>query len=273
MKGTFKACVLVLAIALLPGGCARSLSAVEIKKEMVGATPRESLSVAYSRTYFQERFMGNSIGAQLLFGPLIGDALWHFSANYEDTTAARLESSPFERLLGDFDVTDYVLSELTQKVTSSKYITFTFTKDLDTAKEVRQFVRSDSSKTYVFENKAIKDRFSCATALKMAYGLGARAGNEQLGFVKSYRPFIRLIGIAKDFDTNAVLWRADIIVFGEKRYKGSEAKADRIDRQELVLAFKDLTSQAIRLLLRSVNGEELSEMPVLFDTARADLEF
>jgi len=273
MKATSKFLVFISTIAFLLGGCATSLQSVKMKEGIVEATPRESLSVMYSKTYFQERFMGKSIGTAIVFGPLIGAVLWHYAGDYENKTAARLESSQFEKLLGDFDVSDYFFTQLDQKIIPTKYINLTFTQDINTAQQVLQFIKCDSSKMCVIEDKTIKDRFSCVTALKMAYGLGARQGSEQIGFSKSYRPFIRLIGITKDLNTNAILWRDDIIVFGNKRYKGSDANADRIDREELVSTFKNLTSQSIALLQRSLNGEELGEMPILVDTTSADLDF
>lgn len=266
--------MLVLAATLVFSGCATSLKSVNMKKEAMGPTPQDSLSLMYCKTYFQERFMGRSIGTAIVFGPLVGAVLWHSIADYEDRTAARLESSEYEKLLGDFDVSDYFFGQLNQNLTSSRYIEFVFTEDADTSQKVLEFVKCDSPRECAIIDETIKERFSCVTALKMAYGMGARQGNEQYGFAKSYRPFIRLVGITRSLDaTNEVLWREDILVFGDKRYRGSDGRADRIDREELIITFKDLTSEAITLLLQSLNAEQLADMPILVDTTRADLQF
>ena len=254
-------------------GCVPPQPIVENIDDVIGPPPYNSLSVMYTKSFFQERFMSKSILLDFVFAPSFSQAVWDASGNYEDKTDLRLESSEFEQLLGDFDVSEHFFRQLDVRINSNDKFVFTFTDNYDTSEKLLQFIKCDYPSKCPPADKAIQARFPCTTALKVAYGLGARQGSEQFGFIKTYRPFIRLIGKTKILSLNQTIWEEDILVFGYKGYKGHKATTDEIDREELILIFKSLTSQAIDLLVRSLDGGELGEMPILVDTNRVDLTF
>ncbi len=271
---------IVLGLTLVCGGCAASLPVVKLDKAASPARPYESLAVGYSKSYFQSRFMGKSIGiitgTAVAFGPMvapIGVALWQGLGNYEERVGARTESNEYEKLLGDFDTTDFFFRQLELKLRSAQHFRFTFTKDVETAAKIVSTIKQSTA-----TEKAIADRmagrsYSSVAAFKLSYGLGLRQGSEQLGFRKYYRPFVRVVGSIRNLESNKVIWQDTIIGFSEQRYLGSEADADKIPSGELVSAMKQISTEATDLLLRSLNGDELTDLPVLVDTVNADFEF
>jgi hypothetical protein len=261
--------VIPVALSCLASCAAPSFESVALKKESLPSNPAQTLAVGFSKSFFQERFMGKSIATAIAFGPLLGGALWQEFGSYDERTGARLESGPFEELLGEFDVVSHFFERLEHRIESSTFLEFTFAKDPELAERVlRQVAAHDPA-----DRAAVAEgRHGCVTALKLSYGLGARHGGEQFGFTKSYRPFLLLIGLTKRSDTSEVLWKERVLVFGDTRYRGDAASADRIQREELVASFEALTEQAIDLLIQSLNGEPLPEMPVLVDLTAADLE-
>ncbi|MCB2171051.1 MAG: hypothetical protein KQI78_25625 [Deltaproteobacteria bacterium] len=273
MKRTIKLSVIGIIGLFSLIGCVPPQKIVANIDEVIGPPPYSSLSVMYTKSFFQERFMTKSILLDFVFAPSFSQAVWDASGNYEDATGLRLESSKFEQLLGDFDVSDHFFQELNSHIHSNNKFVFTFTEDYDTTEKLLKFIRCNYPSNCSPADSTIQAKFPCGTALKLAYGLGARQGSEQFGFIKTYRPFIRLIGVTKLFSHNQVIWEEDILVFGKKGYKGNKASADLIDRDELIVSFKYLTSQAIDLLMESLDGNELREMPILVDTNRADLTF
>jgi hypothetical protein len=265
--------ILFVGFALVLGGCASSIQSVQINKDKLSPKPYDALAVGYSKTYFQPRFMGKSIGTGILFGPIIGAALWQGIGNYENKSGTRISSNDYENLLGDFDTTEYFFQQFEQKINSQKYIKFTFTKDVDTANKIISNIKNDGLTIKSISDGITKDGYPCIAAFKVAYGLGARQGNEQIGFRKYYRPFIRIVGSVKNLSASEVLWQDSVIVFSDKRYLGSDADADKIESAGLILALKSITNEAIDLLIRSINGEQQKEIPILVDTNNADFEF
>jgi len=223
-------------------------------------------AASYTSTYFQARMMG----PQLWLGP----ALWYGFGSYEGRKSQRLQSGEFEKLLGDFDVFEYFNEHLKQRTAGdSGMIRLKYSDSPALTAQVIAFARCDNKDQCDTAGRSLGEAIPYIAAIKMSYGLGLRQGNEQLGFTKSYRPFIRAIGVVKKVPSAEAVWQSDVLVFGEKRYKGGDANADRIPRDELVAAFKGLTIQAIDLVVRSLNGEVLQEMPVLVDTTASDLMF
>jgi hypothetical protein len=101
-------------------------------------------------------------------------------------------------------------------------------------------------------------------AFKISYGLGVRAGAEQVGFRKYYRPFIMLIGRIKHAGTEETVWQEYIIAFDNKnRYLGEEANADKIKKEKMIAAFKEITKEVMDMLIKSLNGKVLPGMPEL----------
>ena len=263
--------VCLVASSLL--GCAAKFNSVQVKQEFFAAEKCHTVSVVYSKTFFQERFMGKSIGTMLLFGPLIGSAMWQGIGNFEGRNALRLDSSEYEKLLGDFDVSDHFIKQFSRDIHKSRLMNIALTDDSDVAGKVIKAAQSEKPEA----EEAFRDisgrGYKCLAAFKVSYGLGARQGGEQFGFAKSYRPFIRVIGTVKNAASGEIVWANSLISFGSKRYVGGDANADKIDAEELRSAFRDLTRELIGLTFADMNGEEVPAMPVMVDTTQSDLQF
>ena len=261
--------IIFIGMLLLFGGCTASLPSVQINKDKLSPKPYDALTAVYSNSYFQSRYLGKSIATSLIGGP----ALWVATGKYDNKDGARISSNDYEKLLGDFNTAEYFFRQYEQKVNSSPRIKFIFTKDVETANQIKSNIKSDNSAFKNIADGITKEKYSCIAAFKVSYGLGARQGNEQFGFRKYYRPFILIIGSAKNLSNNEVLWQDSIIVFGEKRYLGSDADADKIESGELILGLKGIANEAIDLLIRSLNGEQQKDIPILVDATNADYEF
>ncbi len=261
-------------LVFLLGGCMASLQPVQVHPEKFSYQPLDCLTAGYSKTYFQSRFMGKTIGIAVAFGPLIGAALWQGLGNYDNKSGDRLAgNNDYEKLLGNFDTSNYFFQRLEQKLASSKYIKLMFAKDIDTANKIISTIKEQKITENTIDDKATKKSYSCVASIKIAYGLGARMGNEQFGFRKYYRPFIRVVGSAKNLSTHEKVWQDTAVVFSEKRYLGGDADAENISSAELISELKTTTHEAVDLLLRSLNGEQLKELPLLVDTNSNDFEF
>ncbi len=257
----------LLLVVLFSGGCASIHTPVQINSDKLPAKQGNTLAVAYTNTYFQPRFMG-------IFKPFIDGPLgWYAFGNYEGRNDRRLESNEYEKLLGAFDVSQHFIKELRQGTKSSTLLSLVFNDNADITVKSVEYVKCSDAGSCTAIAEALPSDSPTIAVMKMAYGIGMRQGKEQFGFVKSYRPFIRVMGIARRADNHQVIWRDTVIVFGEKAYRGSEANADQIPREELIDAFKGISTDAVKLIVRSLNGEKLEKMPVLDDLASSDQEF
>ncbi|MBI5640081.1 MAG: hypothetical protein HZA17_06640 [Nitrospirae bacterium] len=256
--------ICIISLALL-AGCASSLPSVKMKSDQALTTPLEAAAVSYTGSYFQSRFMG--------FKPFVGPILWHVAGSYEGRKSERLQSNDYEKLLGEFDVFEYFDGQLKKRASDFGTVRLKFSNSPELAPQIRTLANCDNKDECRPALKALDGAMPNIVALKMSYGLGMRQGKEQLGFRKYYRPFIRVIGVLKSLPSVEPSWQGDILVFGENRYLGGEADADKVPGDELISSFRTLTTQAIDLLVRSLNGETLPEMPVMVDTSAADLRF
>ena len=259
---------IVLTFLVFLTGCASSLPSVKLKSDQPPGKPLDATAVTYTNTYFQERFMGLK---PLLVGPM----LWYVAGSYEGRRGQRLQSGDFEKLLGEFDVFEYFNEQLKMRASDSSTIKLKFSdsQQQDLALQVLELARCARKDDCGPAVKSLSEKTPYIAAFKMSYGLGSKQGAEQFGFRKYYRPFIRIIGIVKNIPLVEVIWQSDILVFGDKRYLGGDADADRIPKDELVSSFKMLTTQSIDLLVRNLNGEMLQEMPILVDNSASDLSF
>jgi hypothetical protein len=265
MKHSVRVGIGFVLIALLTG-CAQSLPSVKMKFDQGKGMPLETTAASYTNTYFQARFMG-------LKPILVGPVLWYAGGSYEGRKSQRIEDSDFEKLLGDFDVFEYFNKELAKHATDTGTVKMQFTESPEVTSRVVNIAKCDNNDECMKAVRSLGATTPNIAAFKMAYGLGSRQGGEQFGFRKYYRPFIRLIGVIKSMPSAEAIWQTDILVFSDNRYLGSEADADQIPRVQLVSSFKSLTTQVIDLLVRSLNGETLQEMPIMVDTAASDLQF
>jgi hypothetical protein len=255
----------LICVAMLTG-CATSLPSVLMKSNEPPGMPLDATAVFYTNTFFQARFMGVR---PLVLGPALGYAF----ENFEGRKGQRLQSGDFEKLLDEFDVFEYFNEELKKRAGDCRTVKLKFASSPELASQVVELARCDYKDACMAAVKSLNEPISHIAAFKMSYGLGARQGSEQIGFRKYYRPFIRVLGVVKKVPSGEAIWQSDILVFGDKRYLGDDADADRIPRDELVFFFKVLTAQAIDLLVGSLNGEMLQEMPILADTVASDLKF
>jgi hypothetical protein len=257
--------IFIFSFGLLITGCGH-MEAVQIRKGMLSDEKSNTSAVFYSKSFFQERFFGKHV--QYMF--IGGLPLQYWTQSFEEKKGARLASSDYEKLLGDFDVSAYFYEQLKGNIAKINILKISFDEDPKRANQIIQFISTDKIDEKSFEQGDRRD--SCLAAFKLSYGLAAKEGPEQIGFRKYYRPFIMLLGKVKGVGSHEVVWQNALRMFGDKRYLGGEANADRINKEELVLAFKQLSDGVIDLLIRNLDGEELT-MPNLVGVDNADNSF
>ena len=91
--------------------------------------------------------------------------------------------------------------------------------------------------------------------MKYSYGLGARAGGEQFGFTKNYRPFVKLIGVLVDTETGGILWRDLLIEFADTGYRGGDSDVENLDGAKLAAQFKEINGRLVGRLIDCLNGK------------------
>jgi hypothetical protein len=265
----------LIAVAIGLGG---QSSAQPVTSRVSTLPPDAKLSgtgVVYSSSFFQERYMrlGRTIAYGLFIGGAFQNAVWRATGKYEGKAPVRQEANAFEALLGDFEVTGYVNERLRARMPEAHHFNMELTDDAALAEAVIRLASSgakagdESAQTFAAAGRDVM------CAVKVSYGLGARAGREQLGFKKTYRPFVRLLGVVQRKGTGQVIWHGAVIAWGATGYKGGEADAKKIQREELVDAFKTASEDAISLFVRSLNGEALSPMGDLVDETKEDGRF
>ena len=245
-----------------------SLNSVRIQEDVLKEKDRKTSSILYSKSFFQERFMGKEI-AQTIAGGLV---LVYLSGDYNKRQGERIGSGDFEKLLNDFDVMRYFDGQFRDNIGRSKILNIEMEKNPERASQIAELIASEKSGDKPM-GKLIKPNEYVA-AFKVSYGIGVRSGSEQIGFRKYYRPFIMLIGRVKHAGTQQIIWQEYIIAFKDNpRYLGNDASADKIKKEELVSTFKDLTKDVIDMTIRSLNGEKLPEMPEMAGLNKGDGTF
>lgn len=234
-----------------------------------------TVGTVYTKSFFQERYMqvGKAIAYGLFIGGAYQNAVWRATGKYEGKAPVRQEANAFEALLGDFDVTGHTNVRLRSKITEASRFEITFTDDPAVAETIVELASHEVKPTGEEMQKMLAEGRAALCAVKVSYGLGARAGREQIGFKKTYRPFVRLLGLIRSTSNGDALWSGAVIAWGAKGYKGDEADAKKIQREELVEAFKATTESAVALLIRSLNGESLEPMGELVDETKEDGKF
>lgn len=266
-----------LALVIVAIGVAAPLSAQPVTSRVATLPPDSKLAatgVLYSNSFFQERYM--KIGRTIMYGLFIGgayqQAVWRATGRYEGKAPVRQEANAFEALLGDFDVTGHVNERLRARMPEARHFEIEFTNDAALAESVVRLAASEAKAAAEAAQNVPAGGRDTICAVKVSYGLGARAGREQLGFKKTYRPFVRLLGVVKR-GNGEVIWHGAVIAWAAKGYKGGEADVKAIPREELVEAFKTASDDAISLLIRSLNGETLAPMGELVDETKEDGRF
>lgn len=231
--------------------------------------------VVYSKSFFQERYMqvGKSIAYGMFIGGLYQQAVWRATGKYEGKAPVRQDANAFEALLGDFDVTGYTNERLRAKIREARHFELEFTDDAATAEALVGIASSTEKPSEDAARTTASLGRDVMAAFKVSYGLGARAGREQFGFKKTYRPFVRILGLVRRNGTGEDLWHGAVIAWGAKGYKGPQTGAKNIPCEELVDAFKAVAEDVVTLLIRSLNAEPLPPMGELVDETKDDARF
>jgi hypothetical protein len=253
-------------LVFLLTGCSH-FDSIKMKDQGLSNKSNSTSTVVYSKSFFQERFMGREIHYQFIGGPL----LQYSTMSHEKREGARFESGDFEKLLGDFDVASYFDVQFKKNIGKAKLLKIVFEKDSEKATRIIEFIGSDKK-----DEKTSGNTFKPNTplaAFKVSYGLAVRPGTEQIGLRKYYRPFIRLIGRIKITGSNEVIWQNKLIAYGNKQYLGSDADASKIDKDELILAYQQVTAEVIDMVIKSLNGEGVGDLIDLQGANKADNTF
>jgi len=253
---------------LLVAGCASRF--VAVNPATVGPGKCSVLTVLYAKSYFQDRFMSKTIAFSFVpFGELAVQGV-----NHDTSGPSRVASSPYEKLLGSFDVLQGVATELKASVSDVKYFELKSMGGGDVGTQQKIVAAMASGTGDADLDRALTTAgCGCFAALKFSYGLGARRGSEQFGFRKTYRPFIRVWGGIRKAGSSQIVWQDDLIVFGGKGYLGSESEPENIDRNELVAQFQQLSKEIVKLLVNVLNGAPKPEMGELVDNTGRDRSY
>ena len=258
---------LVSVIFLMLGisGCA-GVAVKKIKPDQVGFTKTCNASmVGYTKSLFQARFASSAIAGQIFLGPLAGQAVWEASASYEKNSVDK-SGNEFEKVLGDFDVASYFFNELESYKSNDGWAKIAISKNGSLNADILSAIRGSQISSFNTHD-------GCVGAIKLSYGLGARFGGEQFGFIKTYRPFILLVSEIRDSSSNAVMWRDMVLSFSEKAYRGNDADAKNLNRDTLVESFKEVSRVAVSEFYAKLNGTyNVKEPPELVDIAQSDIK-
>lgn len=205
------------------------------------------------------------------YGVIPGLIALIFTHEEADNESERINSSEFEAKLNNFDTKSHFYSELLKRE-SDNIIDITYVDDAKIAEKIISAFKDDYNDSGAMR-KHIGEEFDNIMVIKLAYGTGAKTGSEQLGFTKSYRPFIRLLSGIKNINSKEVLWQDHVLVFGDKSRRGSDADAENVPRTELLSALKMLTQKSIAMLGDSLNGETLPTMPNMGQENKNDFQF
>jgi hypothetical protein len=267
--------VVGLLMAFTLSGCASFR--VPIQTGLLPEPKPKTLSAVYSTSYFQERFisLGQLFASAILLGPVLTNLSnpANFNEDAEKMRKSRMDSSAYERLLGDFEVSKYFAGELVANANQLQHLSVQFADSDKQMSGVIERAKSSLPLNTPLTTHVNDDRFSATLALKFSYGIGPRRGNEQMGFVKKSRTYVRVLGVLKKEGTSDILWRDELIVFGDKPYTSKSGKAENLDRQELVDSFKDISKKLVDLLIQDLNGIALPPNPILLITNDDDTHF
>lgn len=263
----------VIAAGVL-AGCAGPLKQkFEPDNKVCGALPCAALGTVYTTSYFQERFLLRHAVGQIVGGAIGGAIAATAPGAQPPQTNPRLEVNDFEKNLGAFDTTQYFSQALKNRLGTLPQVGIAFVEDGAAKEEIQAQVRATSGWAAHVVDPKTGDKHSNVAAFRVKYGMGARVGNEQLGFRKSYRPFVQVVGQVRNLPSGKLAWADMVLVFGPQRFVGSAADADRVNTDELRTTLQALCQEAADLLAKSLNGEQLPEMPEIADANTTDWEF
>jgi len=227
-----------------------NMDKIEVSKK------ENTLSTVYANNFFQSRFM--QLASTITRGGVISAVI--------DQSSTRKSSNEFEKKLGDFSVLSYFYESFYKKSTSLKFFDLHNISDATEHPQViKTIITYDKLKLdTVYESKLIKSDIKFISAFKLQYGIGARAGREQFGMKKSYRLFVRVVGLIKNINTNEFVWGNKIIVFSEQAFIGRD-QAKNAPEEELIDEFKTIISNLTDILIDDMNGNRYNFKEMLVD--------
>ncbi|MDB5816258.1 MAG: hypothetical protein JWN23_3375 [Rhodocyclales bacterium] len=231
-----------------------------------------SVTTGYSATYFDTRFFGAAWLTGFLGGPIASAVRYGITVG-ETKTADRLHENDYENLLKEFDTTTYFFQQLEQRADESRYVKFEFTKDAELITAIPLHLKTSIETPDALSKPPALGSNACMAVFKLVYGIGLKAGVDGLGFRKTYRPYVRIVGAVKHMPSNKLIWQDNLLAFSSKSYVGGNADAENIPSEELLASMKEVTKDAISVLMKSLNGEVIEDRAVLIDSRRTDFQF
>jgi hypothetical protein len=191
----------------------------------------------------------------------VGKAIDHMSA-----ADARQESSEFEKKMGEYDVFSDFVERFGARRGDIKYFNIeVIHNELAHNKIITRLITYDDSrldKTY--SETLLRNGTKHVSAFKFQYGIGARAGGEQFGFTKTYRPYVRIVGLIKDVGSNRFVWGNKITLFSNTAFAGKD-EARNASRDQLIDAYSLLLGQLVDVIVRDLNGDRFTSNEFLVD--------
>jgi len=245
----------------------------------------KTLTTIYARTYFEVRFMSISGIVFEVLTPTLGAVAYQNNAkgyvDYQNSmnqtkdeiveANKRKNSNEFEKKMGDFSVLSYFANTFSvYKDSIDKYNLLITTDKSENTKIVDRLCTGkikDLDPTFTNELNSSDTKY--VSAFKFQYGIGARAGMEQFGMTKTYRPFVRLVGYIKDVSSNIIVWQNSIIVFSTKEFHGRN-EAEYANEEELKKEFKKLCTKLVKITINDINGTPFTSKEQLVDISPND---
>ena len=178
----------------------------------------------------------------------------------------REAASDFEKKMGDFDAFALFADQFDVRRGDIRYFDIeTVHNEAEHNKVIKRLITYDHTgldKTFGEQLHQSGTRY--VSAFKFQYGIGARAGGEQLDFTKTYRPYVRIVGVEKDVATNRFVWGNKITLFSNTAFHGKDA-ARNVGREQLIEDFKLMAVQLADVTVRDLNGERYTSDEFLVD--------
>jgi uncharacterized protein (TIGR02145 family) len=245
----------------------------------------KTLTSVYAKTYFEVRFMNVAATVSVVLIPTFGAVAYQNdikgNINFQNTVnqtiddiaieTQRKNSNEFEKKMGDFSVLSYFANSFYNTKDSIKKYNIILTLDKSEHSKIINRLNTGNKKNLdtAFTNELNNSNTQYVSAFKFQYGIGARAGNEQFGLTKTYRPFVRLTGYIKDVNSNFIVWRNAIIIFSTKELHGRD-EAQYINEEELKKEFKKISNKLITTVINDLNGTRYSSTEQLVDISSID---
>jgi hypothetical protein len=255
---------IIFTVVFLISSCATTKKWESLNTGNLNLNMKENtLTIVYTKTPFEARFM--DVAAAVINSSSLGfseyvyseTGRWTDPAYIEKTTKHRKASSEFEKKLDSFDVLTYFVSSFDKMKDSLKYFNLVFNSDsVKSPKILAHILTNDRNKLDAYFIKEITNSGNkYISAFKFQYGIGARAGKEQYGLKKSYRPFVRIVGEIKDVNSNTIVWVNKIEVFSDVSYRGRNEAKEEFDFN-LIKEFKVICGKLASYLVEDLNGKQ-----------------